>query len=78
MGEDHGEVPLVRAFWLYFVLGLFIVPMIVALIYIPIFIVIGAIAEDQSVRYPFMGVLALMILGYQIISVVGVWRMASC
>ena len=67
-----------RAFWLYFVLGLFIVPMIVALIYIPIFIVIGAIAEDQSVRYPFMEVLALMILGYQIISVVGVWRMASC
>ena len=71
-------MPLVRAFWLYFVLGLFIVPMIVALIYIPIFIVIGAIAEDQSVRYPFMEVLALMILGYQIISVVGVWRMASC
>ena len=76
-----GQVPLGRAFWLYFILGHLIASLITVLLFQAIYVAVVRVSVDPGLRDlawgAFLGVLLPVLLAYVFICLVGVWRSAN-
>ena len=76
-----GQVPLGRAFWLYFILGHLIASLTTVLLYRAIFFAVVRVSVDPGLRMlvwgAFLVVLSPLLLAYVFICLVGVWRSAN-
>lgn len=73
----RGEHSLSRAFWLYFVLGQFVLmPISIMMLYVPFFFLALAL-NVSDLRYPAMGMLALLGIAYSVTTMIGVWKSAN-